>query len=95
MIHLEKQTKNIAKQFLYEGNTPYLRQKFVDTITPIFENAKNGNGIIDYIIKCDETNNTPTTIDRNEMHCTIAVKPVKTVEWIICNFIVTDQSANI
>jgi hypothetical protein len=95
MLYLEKRTAQIARQFLYEGNTSYLRMKLVDSLAPIFEDAKNGNGIIDYIIKCDETNNTPITIDRNELHIAIAVKPVKTVEYIVVNFIVTNQSANI
>jgi hypothetical protein len=43
---------------VYEGNTPYLRQLFVDTIRPIFENAVMGNGIKEYGIKCDDELNT-------------------------------------
>ena len=59
-------------------------------LTPIFEDAKNGNGLIEYLIKCDEENNTPTTIDRNELHVAIAVKPVKSIEYIILNFGITN-----
>lgn len=95
MIYLQKQVRNIARRFLYEGNTSYMRQRFVDSIKPIFENAKNSYGINDYAIRCDDTNNTPQTIDNNEIRCAIAVKPVKTIEWIICDFIVTNQSANV
>ena len=95
MLYLEKQTVNVAKYFLYEGHTSYLRDRFVNTLTPIFEKAVNGYGISDYIIKCDDENNTSTTIDRNELHCTIAVKPVKAVEFIVLNFIVTNQSATV
>mgnify|MGYP003455719982 CR=1 FL=1 len=40
MLYLEKRTAQIAKQFLYEGNTSYLRMKLVDSLTPIFEDAK-------------------------------------------------------
>jgi hypothetical protein len=81
--------------FLWEGNTAYLRQKFVDTLSTVFENVKNGNGILEYIIKCDETNNTPAVINRNELHVSIAIKPVKTVEYLNVNFIVTNQSASL
>lgn len=95
MLYLEKQTTRIARLFLYEGNTEYIRNKFVDTLSAIFEEVKNGNGLLDYIIKCDETNNTPTVINNNELQVSIAVKPVKTVEYIVVNFIVTNQSANI
>ncbi len=95
MIYLQKNVKTIARRFLYEGNTPYIRQRFVDTIRPIFEDAKNSYGIVDYAIRCDDTNNTTQTIENNELRCIIAVKPVKTTEWIICDFIVTNQSANV
>lgn len=95
MLHLEKSVVNIAKFFLYEGHTSYLRERFVNAITPIFEDALNGYGISDYIIKCDEDNNPATAIDRNELHCSIAVKPVKAVEFIVLNFIVTNQTANV
>lgn len=95
MLYLEKRVKYYAKYFLYEGNTAYLRQKFVDTIRPIFEAAVDGNGILEYVIKCDDTNNTPETIDRNELHVAIGVKPVKTIEYIVLDFVVTNQSANV
>jgi hypothetical protein len=67
-------------------------------ITPVWANHHLDNldeVAFHYIIKCDETNNTPITIDRNELHVAIAVKPVKTVEYIIVNFIVTNQSTNV
>lgn len=95
LLYLEKQTSRIGKMFLWEGNTAYLRQKFVDTLSTVFENVKNGNGILEYIIKCDETNNTPAVINRNELHVSIAIKPVKTVEYLNVNFIVTNQSASL
>jgi phage tail sheath protein FI len=58
-LHLEKRVIAISKYFTYEGNTEYLRQRFVDTIRPIFEEAVAGGGISQYYIRCDNTNNTP------------------------------------
>lgn len=94
-LYLEKRVIRIAKYFLYEGNTVYLRQRFVDTIRPLFEDAVAGYGILEYYIKCDETNNTSDTIDNNELHCQIAIKPVKTIEFIILDFICTNQSGDV
>ena len=94
-LHLEKEVSRIAKYFLYEGNTAFLRGRFVDTIRPIFDQAVTRGGIQEFYIKCDEENNTPQTIDNNELHCQIAIKPVKTIEFIILNFICTNQSANV
>ena len=58
MLDLEKKVKRIAKRFVYEQNTPYMRQQFVDNITPILENAVAGSGISEYAIKCDDELNT-------------------------------------
>ena len=95
MLYLEKKVVRIGRRYLYEGNTEYLRQNFVDVITAVFDDAVDGGGIVDYAIKCDEDNNTPETIDRNELHVRIAVKPVKTLEFLVVTFIVTNQSANV
>ena len=95
MIWLEKRVTAVARRFIYEGNTAFMRQRFVDMIRPIFEEAKNGFGIVDYAIRCDDTLNTPEVIDNNELRCICAVKPVKTIEWIRLNFIITNQSANV
>lgn len=95
LLYLEKRVKIIARQFVYEQNTPYLRQRFVDTLKPIFDDAVTGGGLSDYYIRCDESNNTSIQIDNNELHCTIAVKPVKCLEFIVLNFIVTNQTANV
>lgn len=95
MLYLERVVRQQAKFFVYEQNTPYTRQRFIDTLKPIFDNVVTGSGILQYVIVCDETNNTPTTIDNNELHCAIAVKPVKSIEFIVVNLIATNQSANI
>ena len=86
-LYLERKTFLHGKYFLYEGNTAYTRQRLIDTLTPYFENAKNKGGIYDYRIICDETNNTPDTIDRNELHIKIGIKPVKTIEFIDATFV--------
>lgn len=95
MLDLEKRTVQVARHFLYEGNTSWLRQRFVDQIKPIFEDAVTGNGILDYAIKCDEELNTMETIENHELHCKIGIKPVKTLEWIVLTFIVTRQGADV
>ena len=94
-MNLEREVGRIARYHLYEGNTAWQRQRFVDAIKPLFENAKQRNGILEYYIKCDDDNNTPNVIDNNEMRCSIAVKPVKTIEFILLNFVCTNQSATV
>lgn len=95
MLDLEKQIIEVARHFLYEGNTAWLRQSFVDQLKPIYEDAITGNGILDYAIKCDEELNTTQTIENHELHCKIGIKPVKTVEWIVIDMMVSRQNANV
>ena len=86
-LYLERKTFLHGKYFLYEGNTAYSRQRLVDTLTPYYEHAKNNGGIYDYRIICDESINTPDTIDRNELHIKIGIKPTKTTEFIDATFV--------
>ena len=86
-LRLERMSYKVARYFVYEGNTAYNRQRLVDAIDPYFKEAKIGGGIYDYRIVCDESNNTPETIDRNELNVSIAIKPTKTIEFIVLNFI--------
>lgn len=81
-LYLERKVFLAGKYFLYQGNTAYTRQRLIDAITPYFEDAKTNGGCYDYRIICDETNNTEDTIDRNELHIKIGIKPVKTIEFI-------------
>jgi hypothetical protein len=86
---LEKATRQVAKYFVFEPNTIFTRTRLVNVLTPIFENAKNNEGVYDYLIVCDERNNTPDVIDRNELVVDIYIKPVRAAEFILINFIAT------
>lgn len=95
MLGLEKNVKFVAKYFTYEGITDYLMMRFKDSITPILDEVQQKGGIREYYIVCDGRNNNANTIDNNELHCTIAVKPVKSLEFLVLNFVATNQSANV
>lgn len=86
-LRLERAAYQVARYFVYEGNTAYTRQRLVDALDPYFKEAKVKGGVYDYKIVCDESNNTPDTIDRNELHVSIGIKPVKTAEFIYISFI--------
>ena len=88
-LNLEKATRNTVKYFLFEPNTLLTRTRVINTLTPIFENAKNTEGLYDYLIVCDERNNTPDVIDQNELVVDIYLKPVRAAEFILVNFYAT------
>ena len=88
-LNLEKSTRNTVKYFVFEPNTLLTRTRVINTLTPIFENAKNTEGVYDYLIVCDERNNTPDIIDQNELVVDIYLKPVRAAEFILVNFYAT------
>ena len=95
MLGLERVTRNYAKYYNYEQNTAWLRQRFVDTLSYYFDSVKTNDGIAEYYIICDDRNNTVQTIENHELHVTIGIRPVKSIEFIIISFICTNQSANV
>jgi len=88
-IVLQKATLAIMRYFVFEPNTVFTRTRVVNVLTPIFDIAKNNEGLYDYLIVCDERNNTPQVIDNNELVVDIYLKPVRIAEFILCNFIAT------
>lgn len=88
-LALERATQRALKYFIFEPNTEFTRTRLKSTIVPIFELAKNTEGLYDYLIVCDERNNTPDVIDRNELAVDVYIKPVKAAEFILVNFIAT------
>ncbi|MBT8171592.1 phage tail sheath subtilisin-like domain-containing protein [Candidatus Bathyarchaeota archaeon] len=93
-LALERPTKKASRFFVFEQNSEFTRQRLVNTLTPLFERAKNNEGIYDYLIVCDERNNTPEVIDANELVVDIYIKPVRTAEFILVNFYATRTDAN-
>ena len=88
-LNLEKSTRSTMKYFVFEPNTLLTRTRVINTLTPIFERAKNTEGLYDYLIVCDERNNTPDVIDQNELVVDIYLKPVRAAEFILVNFYAT------
>jgi hypothetical protein len=93
-LFLEKSVLNTSQYFVFEPNTTFTRNRLVNTIAPVFELAKNTQGLFDYLIVCNETNNTPSIIDDNTLVVDIYIKPVRTAEFILVNFFCTKTSQN-
>ena len=93
-LYLEKITKKTMQFFLFENNTLFTRTRVVNTLTPFFERTKAADGLYDYMIVCDERNNTAEVIDQNELVVDIYLKPVRTAEFILVNFYATRTDAS-
>jgi len=93
-LYLEKATKKTVKYFVFEPNTMFTRNRVISVLTPIFERAKNTQGLYDYQIVCDKRNNNFSVIDQNELVVDIYLKPVRSAEFILVNFYATSTGAN-
>jgi hypothetical protein len=72
----------IGNQYLFEPNDTITRAAITNQITSLMVDLVNKRGLYDYLVVCDTTNNTPATIDANELYVDIAIEPVKSVEFI-------------
>jgi phage tail sheath protein FI len=72
----------IGNQYLFEPNDAVTRAAITNQITSLMVDLVNKRGLYDYLVVCDTTNNTPATIDANELYVDIAIEPVKAVEFI-------------
>jgi hypothetical protein len=88
-VYLEDAISGAAKDALFEFNDEITRTNFVNTIEPFLRDVQAKRGIFDYIVICDETNNTAAVIDNNEFVADIYIKPARSINFIGLNFIAT------
>lgn len=93
LIAAKRFVAQTAKTLVFEQNTDETRARFINITEPFFERARERQGVYDYRIIIDERNNTPDVIDRNEMRAQIYLKPTKTAEFIIVDFVVLPTGA--
>lgn len=86
---LEKAIGNASKYSLFQFNDEFTRSQFVNMVTPFLRDVQGRRGIYDFMVVCDETNNTAEVIDRNEFVGSIFIKPAKSTNFVSLNFIAT------
>jgi hypothetical protein len=88
-LYLEDAISRASKDFLFEFNDEITRTNFVNTIEPFLRDVQGKRGIFDYIVICDESNNTAAVIDANEFRADIYIKPARSINFIGLTFIAT------
>ena len=88
-IVLEKAIATAAKYQLFELNDEFTRAMFRNMTEPFLRDVKGRRGITDFLVVCDETNNTGEVIDTNRFVADIFIKPARSINFITLNFIAT------
>ena len=86
-IVLRKSISKTARSFLFENNTSYTRERFKSTVIPFLEEIQGRQGITDFKVVCDDTNNTGQVIDENRFIGDIYIKPTRSINFIELNFV--------
>lgn len=88
-IVLEKAIATAAKYQLFELNDEFTRSMFRNMTEPFLRDVKGRRGVTDFLVVCDETNNTGQVIDANRFVADIYIKPARSINFITLNFIAT------
>ena len=88
-IVLEKAIATASKYQLFELNDEFTRAMFRNMTEPFLRDVKGRRGINDFLVVCDETNNTGSVIDANRFVADIYIKPARSINFITLNFIAT------
>jgi hypothetical protein len=88
-LTIESTVERAARAQLFEFNDVITRTNFINIIEPFLRDIKSKRGITDFLVICDETNNTPDIIDSNQFRADIFVKPARSINFIGLTFVAT------
>ena len=86
---IEKTIGNAAKGVLFELNDEFTRSNFKNVVEPFLRGIQAERGITDFLVVCDESNNTGAIIDANEFKADFYIKPARSINFITLTFIAT------
>jgi len=88
-LTVEQALERAAQAQLFELNDQITRANFVNIIEPYLRDVQAKRGLYDFLVVCDETNNTPDIIDNNEFRADIFLKPTKSINYVTLTFVAT------
>lgn len=88
-LTIEQALERTANAQLFELNDQITRSNFVNIVEPYLRDIQAKRGLYDFLVVCDETNNTPDVIDNNEFRTDIYLKPTKSINYVTLTFVAT------
>ena len=88
-ITIEEAIAKASRTVLFEFNDTFTREQFLGMVNPYMRDVQARRGVTDFLVVCDETNNTGQVIDNNEFRADIYVKPARSINFITLTFIAT------
>jgi|WetSurSiteA1Bulk_404760.scaffolds.fasta_scaffold00002_95 uncharacterized protein len=94
LLYLRRVIADSIRYLVFEPDDPTMWRQFVNLVTPVLSGVKSRRGIVDYRVVMDQTTNTVDLIEQNMAMGKIYIKPVKSAEIIVVDFILTAQGAS-
>ena len=94
MKYIEKRARVLAEGVLFEQNDAITRASFNAALSGYLSEVQARRGVTDYLVVCDETNNTPEVIDRNEFVAEVFVKPTRSINYVTVTVTATKTGVN-
>ena len=94
LLEVRRLVGDVAKHIVFEQNTPATRARFVAEITPLLSNVQSQQGIDQFRIIMDSTNNSVEDYENNRLNGRIVVVPTRAVEFIAIDFIITSSGVS-
>jgi hypothetical protein len=88
-LTVEQSLERSAQAQLFELNDEITRANFVNIVEPYLRDIEAKRGLYGFVVKCDNTNNTPDIIDNNEFRADIFLKPTKSINYVTLTFVAT------
>ena len=93
-LAIERAIGIAARNVMFEFNDEFTRAEFVNIVEPFLREIQGRRGITDFKVQCDETNNTPAVVDRNEFIASIFIKPARSINYVTLNFVAVRTGAD-
>ena len=93
-LFVEEAISRFSKSTIFEFNDTITRSNFVNVVEPFLRDIQSKRGLSDFRLICDETNNTPDVIDRNEFRADIFIQPARSINYVSLTFVATSTGAS-
>jgi len=94
LIRVKKFIASSSRFLVFEQNTAATRRRFLGIVNPFLEQVQSQSGLSAFRVVMDETNNTPDTIDRNQLVGQLFLQPTRTAEFIVLDFTIQPTGAS-
>jgi len=94
LLEVKRLVEDVANNYVFEQNTPTMRNKFVSQITPLLATIQSQQGVDQFQVTMDESNNSQADIEANKLNGQIRIVPTRAVEFIAIDFIIANSGVS-